>query len=75
MYSFSPCIDVCALFVYLFVFFVFLSPFPLIFLLQDFVGVSFANSHKTSLVHLGEQRDLKGLLQTLNATVIPITVS
>jgi len=35
------------------------------------VGISSAKPHKTLLVHLEEARDLKGLLHTLNAIVIP----
>ena len=41
----------------------------------DFVGISSANPHETLLVHLGWPRGLKGLLHTLNATVIPTKVS
>jgi len=39
------------------------------------VGISSANPHETSLVHLGEPSGLKGLLHTLNATVIPTTMT
>jgi len=39
------------------------------------MGISFANPHETSLVHLEEPSGLKGLLHTLNATVIPTKVS
>jgi len=42
---------------------------------KGFVGISSANLYETSLVHLGEPRDLKGLLHTLNVIVIPATVS
>jgi len=40
-----------------------------------FVGISSTNSHEASLVHLNKPRRLKGLLQMLNATVIPMKVS
>ena len=39
------------------------------------MGISYANPHKTLLVHLGESRGLKGLLHILNAIVIPTKVS
>ena len=39
------------------------------------MGISSADPHETSLVHLGEPRDLKGLLHMLNATAIPGKVS
>jgi len=39
------------------------------------VGISSANPHETSLVHLGEPSGLQGLLHMLNATVIPTKVS
>jgi len=39
------------------------------------VGTSSANSHETTLVHLGYPCGLKGLLHMLNATVIPTKVS
>jgi len=39
------------------------------------VGISSTNPHETSHVHLGELSGLTGLLHTLNATVIPMTVS
>jgi len=42
---------------------------------KNFVGISSTNPHEISLIHLREARDLKGLLHTLNATVIPIKVS
>ena len=34
---------------------------------KDFMGTSSANPYETSLVHLGEPWDLKGLLHRLNA--------
>jgi len=55
-------------------FFVFTS-FLIFSSFWDFVGISFANPHETSLVHLGESSGLKGLLHTLNATVIPMKMS
>ena len=62
----------------LLVFIPFISLFSLLFLFSfpfwDFVGISSANPHETSLVHLGELSGLKGLLHTA-ATVIPTTVS
>ena len=39
------------------------------------MGISSANSHETSLVHLGEPSGLNSLLHMLNATVIPTKVS
>ena len=42
---------------------------------RDFVGISSANPHETLLVLLGEPSGLKGLLHTLNATVIATKVS
>ena len=42
---------------------------------MNFVGVFPVNPHETSLVHLGTPSGLKGLLHTLNATVIPKKVS
>jgi len=42
----------------------------LFFFFKDFVGISFANLHKTTLLHLGEPRGLKGLLYMLSATII-----
>ena len=35
------------------------------------MGISSANPHETSLIHLGDPSGLKSLLHTLNATVIP----
>jgi len=40
-----------------------------------FVGISSTNTNETSLVQLGEQSGSKGLLHTLNATMIPTKVS
>jgi len=42
---------------------------------KDLVGIFFTNPHETSLNHLGEPKDLKGLLHMLNAIVIPTKVS
>ena len=73
MYSFFPCISsVC---VYSFCFVVFVSSLTFVSFFLDFVGISSANPHETLLVHLGEPSGLKGLLHTLNATVIPTKVS
>ena len=57
-----------------FYFFVFVSLLVFHSFLR-FCGISSANSHETSLAHLGEPSGLKGLLHTLNATVIPAKVS
>lgn len=51
------------------------NPTFLFCLLIDFVGMSSGNPHETSLVLLGPPVGLKGLLHTLNATVIPTKVS
>jgi len=56
-------------------FFSIFIPFRFTFPFLDFVGISSANPHETSLVHLGEPSSLKGLLHMLNTTVIPTTVS
>ena len=45
-----------------------------VFFFLTFAGISSANRHETSLVHLGEPSGLKVLLHTLNATVIPMKV-
>ena len=58
-----------------FCFSIFVSLFFVFFLFESFVGISSANPHETLLVHLGKPRGLKGLLHTLNATVIPTKVS
>jgi len=64
---------ICILFVNLKRFSIFLSLF--IFLFQDFVGISSANPHDTSLVYSGKAGGLKGLLYMLNATLIFTKVS
>ena len=60
---------------YSFNFFVFFSLLIFLSFEIDFVGISSANPHETLLVHLREPSGLKGLLHTLNATVIPTKVS
>jgi len=77
MCTYFSLVYICALFVNPNYFSVFISVpvFPLIFMFQDFVGVSSTDPHKTSFVHLGKLRGLKGLLHTLNATMIPMKVS
>jgi len=62
VYSSSSCIYLCLVCISILYPLFFLSPFPLIFLFQDFMGISFTNPHETSLVHLGELRGLKGLV-------------
>ena len=42
---------------------------------KDFVGISSANPHETSIIHLGELKGLKGWLHMSNAAVIPTKVS
>jgi len=65
----------CA-FIVCFVSFICLSLFPFYFLsFLDLVGISSADLHETSLVHLGEPSGLKDLLHMLNATVIPTIMS
>ena len=80
-------VRMCANFSLVYICVVFVNPFLLFYLcfflllpsyfffFKDFVGMSSANPHETSLVHLGEPRGLKGLLRTLNTTVIPTKVS
>ena len=67
-----PIVYILCVLLFLFLCFLFFACFSFFW---DFVGISSANPHETLLVHLGEQSGLKGLLHTLNATVIPTKVS
>jgi len=71
-YSLLNCVQFIPLYVLCVLLLLFFACFSFFW---DFVGISSANPHETSLVHLGKPSGLKGLLHTLNAIVIPTKVS